>query len=157
MEEAKNRLIEDLYTTIHVELIFAILLVLCIIVLTIIAFANFSKYDAFQRRLLLIVIFGITVLFGIFVFNIHLCYKDYRYLESNGDPIYIEGELIDYAIKYTSEGSSEIYKSSPIIRVNGTNEEITLRIDYPEKRMKIGETYEIVYLPYTKFAEIIEK
>lgn len=155
MEEAKNRLIEDLYTTIHVELLFAILLVLCIIVLTIIAFVNFSKYDAYQRRVLLIVILGITIIFGILIFTIHLCYKDYQYLETNGSPIYIEGELIGYAIERSSEGSTS--KSLPIIRVNGTNEEITLRIDYPEKRMKIGETYEIVYLPYTKFAEIIEK
>lgn len=154
MEDAKNRLIENLYTTIRVELLFAILLVLCIIVLTIIAFVNFSKYDAYQRRVLLIVILGITIIFGILIFTIHLCYKDYQYLETNGSPIYIEGELIGYAIERSSEGSTS--KSLPIIRVNGTNEEITLRIDYPEKRMEIGETYEIVYLPYTKFAEIIE-
>ncbi len=157
MEDAKNRLIKDLYTTISVELLFAILLVLCIIVLTIIAFANFSKYDAFQRRLLLIVIVGIAVVFGINVFTIHLCYKDYRYLESYGDPICIKGELIGFDREYYLEGGGSISRSHPIIRVNETNEEIMLRIAHSDKRMEIGETYEIVYLPYTKFAEIIEE
>ncbi len=156
MEEAKRKLIKHLYECFAFESLSAIILFLCIVLLTIIAFVNFSKYDAYQRKLLLIVILGITIIFGILIFTIHLCRKDYKYLESNGGPIYIEGELIGFDREYYPEGGVSISRSGPIIRINGTNEEITLIIKGSGEKMKIGETYEIVYLPYTKFAEIIE-
>ncbi len=156
MEEAKNRLMEDVYQGICLGSLFVILLFLCIVVLIIITFVCFSKFDIYGKIALPIICVGLIILLCLLTYLVHLEYKDYEYWQSNGGPIYIEGELIGFENEYWDEAGMETHKYNPIIRISGTNEEITLRIHHSEKRMKIGETYEIVYLPNTKNAEIIE-
>lgn len=155
MEEAKIKLIERLESCINVVSILLVLGCLVATVTLIYAFLSFSKLNK-KEKIALPIAYALlicTCLFVVFWLQPMLC--DREYLESN-EPIYIEGELIGFADASSDEGG-ETTRYSPIIRINETDEEITLNIVNSDKRMKIGETYEIIYLPNTKLAEIIEE
>ena len=156
MEEARNRLIERFEftnNTFHLLLIALLLVTIIAILYTLFGFSKFNKNE--KMGLPIMCIFAVAI-FLLFSFLTHPMRKDNEYLKCS-EPIYIEGELIGFADEWVDETGISSRKYSPIIRINGTDEEITLNITNSEEKMKIGETYEILYLPNTKIAEIIEK
>ena len=154
MEEAKIKLIERLENSINVVsvlLVFACIITVVVLICTLLSFLRLSK----KEKIGLLIGYAAMIcacLFIVFWLQPMLC--DREYLKSN-EPICIEGELIDFANASSDEGG-EVTRYSPIIRICETDEKITLNITNSEERMKIGETYEIIYLPNTKLGEIIE-
>ena len=154
VEEAKIKLIERLEGCINVVsmlLALGCLITLAVLIYTFLSFSKLSKKEKIASPI------GCSILICACLFNAFwlqpmLC--DREYLKSN-EPIYIAGELIDFA-NASGDESGEVTRYSPIIRIYETDEKITLNITNSEERMEIGETYEIIYLPNTKLGEIIE-
>lgn len=154
MEEAKIKLIERLENCINIVSILLVLTCIFTAVILIYTFLFHSRMNKKEKTGLLIgcAVLICTCLFETFWLQPML--RDREYLKLN-DPINIEGELIGFA-DASSDDSGEVSRYSPIIRTYETDEKITLNITNSEERMKIGETYEIIYLPNTKLGEIIE-
>ena len=75
-------------------------------------------------------------------------------LSDQNEFIVIEGELVGFERLIPVNRS--FHYINPMIKENGTDNTITLKIPDAEKRMEIGSTYKVVYLPNTGYAEIIE-
>ncbi len=135
--------------------IFLVLLILSVLTLTSIFGLCLIKYSNTSKEMRIAFVFSIFLLLclTIIVGNIFSQYhRDRQYLK-NSDVIIIDGEVIGFAKTTGDELTAS--KSWPIIRINGSNEQITLGVINSEKRLEINQQYTFIYLPNTQMAEIV--
>ena len=136
--------------------IFLVLLVLSGITLISVFALCLIKYNNVSRRIKIAFVFCILLFLCITIMVGHIFSKyhsDKEHLK-NFDVITITGEVIDFAVS-TSGDELTTTKSWPIIRINGSNEQISLRIINSETILEINRQYTFIYLPNTKIAEIV--
>ena len=136
--------------------IFLVLLLLSIITLVYVFTLCLIKYNNVSRTNKIAFIFCILLFLCITIMVGHIFskyHRDREYLK-NFDVITITGEAIDFAIS-TSGDELTATKSWPIIRINGSNEQIALRVINSEAILEINQQYTFIYLPNTMMAEIV--
>ena len=160
MIETEKYLIDRFYQEFWTFFVISILLLLSIVALTVLYFVRFRKLKTKARigvPIVCILLIGLGVFFAMLFSRYQ---KDYVYLETNR-PIRIEGKVIGYS-KVTSVDDLTVTKSWPMILIDGTNEQISLNIVKlnivkSEEKLQVGKSYEFLYLPNTKNAEIIKE
>ena len=152
MIDAKTTLLDRFNQEYWIFLVLLILLVLSlasIFVLCLIKYSNTSKEMRIAFVFSIFLLLCLTVMVGNIFSQYH---RDRQYLK-NSDVIVIDGEVIGFAKTTGDELTAS--KSWPIIRINGSNEQITLGVINSEKRLEINQQYTFIYLPNTKTAEIV--
>lgn len=153
MVEAEKKLIERFYQEFWVFLILFSVLAMITIALIIFCLFKFKKMTIgfkIGSSIFIAMLLGLSSFFGMFFLKY---YNDHVYLRTN-EPIQVEGKVVDYSIA-TSGDDLTVTKSWPVILIDETNEEISLNIIKSEEKLQIGGTYEFIYLPNTKIAEVI--
>ena len=162
MEQVSNQLYDRAVTklTDHIDKesqFLPILLIVAVVAVVAILICLIVEWNKIVTAVKIFLIIGLaavvvldTIFFGIVGKDI---YHDKK-LSDQGEFIVIEGELVGFE-RLVPVNRSWHY-TNPMIKENGTDNTITLKIPDAEKRMEIGSTYKVVYLPNTGYAEIIE-
>lgn len=136
--------------------IFLILLLISLITLVSVFALCLIKYNNVPRTIKIAFVFCILLFLCLTIMLGHIFskyHRDREYLK-NFDVITVAGEVIDFAIS-TSGDELTATKSWPIIRINDSNEQITLGIVNSEEILEINQQYTFIYLPNTRVAEIV--
>lgn len=136
--------------------IFLTLLLLSLITLLLVFALCLIKYNNVSRTIKIAFIFCILLFLCITIMVGHIFSKYHRDREhlKSFDVITITGEVIDFAIS-TSGDELTVTQSWPIIRINGSNEQIALGIINSEAILEKNQQYTFIYLPNTRMAEIV--
>lgn len=153
MLEAEERLLSRFYQEFWTFLILGIIGCIVTILLLIYYIVKFKKIDINIRKALPIAIIVMCILSGIMVsYFLEYC-LDLQYA-NNREFIHIKGEVIGFA--GASADDLTVTKHTPIFLVDETGEEISLNIQYSWNKVSLNQSYEVLYLPNTKIAEVIE-
>lgn len=153
MAESEKVLLDRFYQEFWLFLILFVLMTLITIALIIFSFIKLDKIAKGFRigiPIVTLLMAGLCFLFGIFFLKY---YKDYVFLRENA-PLHITGKVIGYS-KVVSHDDLTVTKSWPIILVKETDAPIPLNIIKSEEKLEINQTYEFLYLPNTRIAELI--
>ncbi len=153
-EQAVTRLTErinPLYQLICIMMIASIVAVVFMIICIII---QWNKVSPIVNVICIIGFVVVILLDAIFFPWIGGNVRADKILVDKSEFIVLEGKLVGFAHEVSSGRSW--YKTGPILKPSDSEDTIVLNISDAEKLMEIGSTYKVVYLPNTRYAEIIE-
>ena len=158
MEYAEKVLWERLYDGYKLgRIIIGVAIAVYAIILLVFIFRLIFQFRKINWKFVLVVcaFFLLTSLAGLQLGKITAAEgKDIALMETTG-PIVVTGELVGFAHSASTGDDVSISRYGPIIQT-AEGELLELNIQHSDQRMKIGETYTLIYLPNTKYAEIVE-
>ena len=149
---AEELLTKIYYDNLWIEIVLlalSLILMLSLVIYIIVKFNSITLNTKIGLTILALILVALSLFSGIwFIKEL----KDLNYVKNN-DFIHIKGTVIGFAREFSTDDLS-VGKSSPIVLIENSDEKITLFIQDSANRLEIGKTYEFIYLPNTKRAEI---
>ena len=96
----------------------------------------------------------LMLVFGVLSVPMMIEINSDKELVNQNEFMVFEGEIVGF--KFASSNRGIRNKYGPILKNNESGKTMCFNILDAEKRMEIGSTYKVVYLPNTGYAEIIE-
>lgn len=153
MEQAIAKLTREIYLTHKLLLILAIAVFSFAVIAFIYTLIRWKRAHV-RERVVLVGGLILLILTGPFVVPIEKDFEADRALADQGEFMVFEGEMIGFNSGHNSRGIQ--YYSGPILKNSDSGETMVFTISDAQERMKIGETYKVVYFPNTGYAEIVE-